>query len=244
MADNFNHNLSDDLMPPIAPPSFATGGTNQAKQDVSKQTRSAFVPKPQREESANRQPQANPLPPQANFRNRDNNNFRPRPGGMSFGEKNGSRGEVFKTTEEQKVEEEKLRRMIANEHLGSLELLREIGKRFDGRLTKDQITILVGEVQKREYERHKKMIADRNLSARFLLESLAQAEITPSQRKELIEVLQNREEVSIREKIDNPMVKANYLLELIATGELSENQRKDLLGAVQQREEELVRSYV
>ena len=69
-------------------------------------------------------------------------------------------------------------------------------------------------------------------------------EITPSQRKELIEVLQNREEVSIREKIDNLMVKANYLLELIATGELSENQRKDLLGAVQQREEELVRSYV
>ena len=72
MADNFNHNLSDDLMPPIAPPSFATGGTNQAKQDVSKQTRSAFVPKPQREEPANRQPQANPPPPQANFRNRDN----------------------------------------------------------------------------------------------------------------------------------------------------------------------------
>ena len=65
MADNFNNNLSDDLMPPIAPPSFAAGGANQVKQDVSKQTRSAFVPKPQREESANRQPQPNTLPPQA-----------------------------------------------------------------------------------------------------------------------------------------------------------------------------------
>ena len=73
---------------------------------------------------------------------------------------------------------------------------------------------------------------------------IAQAEITETQQKDLIEILQNREEVHIREMIDNSLVAASQILNEIATDELSDNQRKDLIGAVQQREEEIIRGYV
>ena len=180
MADDFKANsfvdsmsgravtgAGDDLLPPIAPPQLGgqnrnpqnngnnrnqqnrlqnqvnqpNQGQNQPRREQNanngskmEQRTREFVPSVPKKSDFNYQPQAN----------RENVN--------NFGQKQSGKKDVFKTTEEQKVEEEKLRRMISNQYLEARELLRQIGARFDGRLTGDQIATLVGEVQKREYE--------------------------------------------------------------------------------------------
>ena len=158
MADDFKANSfvpamqgrsagGDDLMPPMAPPQFGQrqnqnnkrGDAGEAKKTNTNVPTPTEMPRVRRNDfNANVRAEQNRQMPMSGFDNQ-----------------RGGKRDVFKTTEEQKVEEEKLRKMIANEYLSSREILREIGARFDGRLTPDQITILVGEVQRREYEKLK-----------------------------------------------------------------------------------------
>jgi hypothetical protein len=151
-------------------------------------------------------------------------------------------GSIF--LEQQKVEEDKLRKMILNVNLEASYLLQKINERSDGRLNDEQIEILNKEVRLREKTRLKCLIANKKLSANLIRDKILVSCLTLDQQKELIEILQNREELNLRNMIDNRFINHVYLLHQIHLTELENEKKQSLLEALSNKVEQRLVSFM
>lgn len=140
--------------------------------------------------------------------------------------------------EQQKIEEDKLRKMIQNINLEARYLLQKINERSDGRLNQEQINQLNQEVRLREKTRLKRLISNKKLSATLIKDKILISCLTLDQQKELIEILQNREELNLRNMIDNRFINHNYLLHQIHLTELDNEKKQSLLEALSNKVEQ------
>ncbi len=147
-------------------------------------------------------------------------------------------------SEQQKIEEAKLRKMILNVNLEAFFLLQKINERSDGRLSNEQNEKLNQEVRLREKERLKRLIGNKNLSANLIKDKILISCLTLDQQKELIEILQNREELSLRKMIDNKFINHNYLLHQIHLADVGNDSRQNLLEALAVKVEERLVNFI